>query len=230
MLYESAPSRRQTAPSLPIAFTLLTARSEVQPSRADFVTWVRTVSARTREVFSQCGVEVDVVQAQLAATDASWLRVRAATPASHGGVVPDGGDAEAFYLQAGERLTPEVTRLFSFARRELPPEVVTVVVVERIDYFVSQQPTRAAGLSFPAIAYRHPDDWPARNGVLVAAPYGRPGAVPGLPGPRLVAHELAHTVLNAPGHHAESDNLLSVLAGEKLTLEQCLALVAVLHR
>lgn len=192
-------------PKVRVALLVVTAHSDVSVDARAFQAWVDGVAARTGEVLSQCGVELDVVRAELVAVPSSDLIVTASEP-SEG---------------AGERLTPQVKRLLLFARRGLPDDTLAVVAVDQINYSVDQRPSVAGGLSFPSLAYTHPDDFPAHLGVLVGTAYGQCGQVPEPPAERTVAHELGHMLLNLPEHDDGAANLMSRMLGPELRAEQC---------
>ncbi|MBM4361071.1 MAG: hypothetical protein FJ104_00200 [Deltaproteobacteria bacterium] len=135
----------------------------------------------------------------------------------------------AFMLATGPSAVPpdpaeldaEVGALLRHARRGLPDRAITVVTVDRIEAYAAGELTVAGALAFTPTLYHHPDDFPARNGVLVGSVYRRCGAVPGRPSPRAVAHELGHMALDVNHHEEDTDNLMSRMLGRELTAEQC---------
>jgi hypothetical protein len=216
------------APAIPVAFTLMTSWAPDTPMPEALDAWAHHVTEDTRAVLAQCEVDIDVQRVQLAA--APSLIVQANALGSSGGIAPPGVDAARFNYEAGERLTPQVKKLFEFSRAGLRENVISIVVVDRIDYFVSGEKSGAGALSFPPLAYHHSDDFPARNGVLIGASYDSCGALPSLPTTRVVAHELGHMLLNGAQHDDDPSNLMSKVSGPKLRAEQCALLRANLSR
>lgn len=216
------------APAIPVAFTLMTAWAPDTPMPEALDAWAAHVTQETRAVFAQCEVGVDVQRVQLAA--APTLVVQATPPGSAGGLAPPGVDPARFNYEAGERLTPQVKKLFEFSRAGLQENVISIVVVDRIDMYVAGERSVAGALSFPPLAYHHTGDFPARNGVLVGAAYTRCGGLPSLPSPRVVAHELGHMVLNGAQHDDDPKNLMSKVSGPELRAAQCELLRANLAR
>lgn len=210
---------RAKAPAIPVAFTLLTSWAPDTPTPEALDAWAREVTNETRAVFAQCDVGLDVQRVQLAA--APSLVVQASPAGSAGGLAPPGVDPARFNYEAGARLTPEVKRLFDFSRVGLRENVVSVVVVDRIETSVDGERSVAGALSFPPLAYHHPRDFPARNGVLLGAAYTGCGGVPSLPAPRVVAHELGHMLLDGAQHDDDANNLMSKIAGPTLRPAQC---------
>lgn len=210
-----------TSPTLELGLLVTTAWSDTPPSRQAFDRWSGELLSATREVFGRCGVLVHVAHRELASVPAATLVVSANTPESWAGLAPEGEDAEQFNHALGERLTPEVSELFSFARRGLPDRALTITVVDQIHYYAARQRTRAGGLSFPPNVYHHRDDFPVRNGVLLSGTYTACGALPKQPPPRVVAHELGHMLLNQAHHEADSKNLMGPVSGPELTPAQC---------
>mgnify|MGYP001552371548 CR=1 FL=1 len=218
VLLRGAP-RPAKSPAIPVAFTLLTSWAPDTPTPEALEAWAANVTRETRAVFAQCEVDVEVQRVQLAA--APSLIVQANAAGSAGGIAPPGVDAAKFNYEAGERLTPEVKKLFEFSRAGLRENVISIVVLDRIDTFVAGEKSVAGALSFPPLAYHHTQDFPARNGVLLGAAYIGCGGLPSLPAPRVVAHELGHMVLNGAQHDDDANNLMSKVAGPTLRPEQC---------
>ncbi len=207
-----------------IALTVATAwpTSAKWTEQAALTAWVKRALAPTRRAFESCNIELDVVRAELAAVPSRLLTVVANGKNSWAGLAPEGEDPAAFNYDLGEKLTPEVTELFNFARRDLPNGTIGVVVIDRIDYYAAKKATVAGGLSFPPVVYHATEDFPARNGVLVATAYPKCGSLPSRLNDRVIAHELGHMLLDQPSHDTDPKNLMNPQMGGELREEQCL--------
>lgn len=175
---------------------------------------------RAATLLAPCALALRLETAQVVAAPPSLLDVEGNDPEAWGGTAPEGHeDPDAFNYALDERLAPEPTALFGYARNVLSPGAIAIVVVDRIVFWAAGSSEVVGGLAYPPVVYHHEDDHPERNGVLIAASYAGPGALPGRINGRTVAHELGHMLLDTAQHSSDDDNLMK--AGTALTEEQC---------
>lgn len=222
---DATPKRTQApdASRLRIALAVTTAwpRTGTWKHQDAFQQFVDRSIRDTRKIFDPCGVSLDVVRAELIAAPTRFLNIVANTPDSWAGLAPAGKDAAQFNYDLNERLVPDVAEVFGFARRGLPDGVISVVALDRIEYYAAKKRTVAGGLAFPPVLYHAENDFPARNGVLVASAYPTCGSLPARLNHRVIAHELGHMVLNLASHDPDPKNLMHSATGTALRKEQC---------
>lgn len=171
-------------------------------------------------ILAACELGLRVQAAAVVSAPAELLDVEGNEEGAWGGMAPEGEpDPDAFNHALNERLSPEPRALFEHARTSLSPGAIAIVVVDSITYWAGGEARLAGGLSFPPVVYHHEDDHPTRNGVLVAASYPGPGALPTRVNGLTIAHELGHMLLDTAQHSGPEDGLMQ--AGDALTAEQC---------
>lgn len=189
--------------------------------RDEAVAWFARVARETDEVLAPCGLALSIDLAEVIAVPAARLSLVGNAAGSWGGAAPEGEDPDAFNYALGERIPAPVAELFSFARRGAADGAIAVLFVDEIHYWTDQALARAGGLSYPPVVYHQPEDFPARNTVLVASGYGQCGGLPILPHPRVVAHELGHMLLDTGQHTADSEDLMSPMLGPVIAPQMC---------
>lgn len=193
--------------------------------RADATAAIESAVAGASEILSVCGLHLTVVDAGVVSVPSRLGMVAGNERGSWGGHPPDSvGDPDAFMYAQDERLTAEARELFGTVRDRLPDTAIAAFVVREIEYWIGQQREPPAGLSFPPVIYHAESDYPLRNSVLLSS-------TPFLPGELarwLLAHELAHMLLNTGAHVGEAENLMR--GGEAITPQQCATMRANLER
>lgn len=192
---------------------------ELDVSRVESL--LRGVVRETEETLAPCGLGVRVEHAEVTHVPASSLSLVANREGAWGGMAPEGEDADAFNHAQNEPLTEPVRRLMAHARRHLSPGAIAIVVVDELSYYAAGERRAASGVSFPPVIFHRAEDIPLRNGVLIGGAYGGCGRAPVAVGPRVVAHELGHMLLDTGTHDADPDNLMSATAGARVRPAQC---------
>ncbi len=173
------------------------------------------------QILAQCSVHTQIEVAQVVSVPARLLDIQGNTEGSWGGHPPPGTpNPELFNYQQNERLTDETRELFTYGKVHASRNAISVFTVRHITYYAEQTLTAAGGLSFPPNNYHQVDDYPLRNSVLLVPRYPACGALPAVPGPRTLAHELGHMLLNSGDHPTDRTNLMSGV-GTTLTVQQC---------
>jgi hypothetical protein len=172
------------------------------------------------DVLEQCGLHLEVQAAHVVGLPLDLLDIAGNREGSFGGHPPEGtADPDRFNYDRNERLTPQTRELFAYGKRFTHPNAIGAFTVRSIEYWTGDGRTAAGGLSFSPNAYHHPDDHPLRNSVLLVPRYPRTGALPEAPRSRVLAHELAHMLLNTGLHDPDLANLLG--SGDVLRADQC---------
>lgn len=180
------------------------------------------VDFANREVFAQCGIHVRLERAGVVALPKRLLSIRGNEEGSWGGHPPPGvEDSLGFLYDEEERLTADTRDLFGFGKLHTSPNTITAFTVDHITYFIGHDEVDAGGLSFPPVVYHHADDFPMRNSVLVIGGRRPAGGVPDAVSGHVLAHELAHMLLNSPLHGGEAGSLMGPAGGTGLDAEEC---------
>ncbi len=208
--------------SLPVAAGLFLT---VPPSRSPLIApavvsdRARRLLADANEILAQCGLHLAPEAVQVVTVPEHLIEVQGNELGSWGGhPPPDVGDPDTFTYDQNERLTAETRELFAYGKRHTSRNAIAVFVVEDIEYYIGEQRTPAAGLSFPPVSHHHADDYPLRNSVLARLTMRDSNRLPLADG-RVVAHELGHMLLDTGAHTGGLENLMT--NGAHLTPEQC---------
>ncbi|MGH7480520.1 MAG: hypothetical protein ACRELV_00065 [Longimicrobiales bacterium] len=229
LLAEFGPADIEYAPPDPgdsivdVAIFLGVAAPELKGDwRSRATTGVRdAVDFVNEQVFAQCALHVRLERAGVVGLPQRLLSIQGNERGSWGGHPPPGvDDSLRFVYDERERLTAETRELFTFGKRHSARSTIAAFTVDHITYYIGEDPTPARGLSFPPVVYHHSDDYPARNSVLIGElPRSANGVPEDIPGD-VLAHELAHMLLNSPLHDGAAENLMGS-GGLKLDAGQC---------
>jgi hypothetical protein len=213
----------KAAPTLQVRLVVATAWPDRALSfdRDDAVAWFSRIVNETAEALAPCGIALTVDRAEVIAVPEARLSIVGNKAGSWGGAAPEGSDPDAFNYTLDERIPASAAELFSFARRGAADGAIAVIFVDEIHYWTDRSLARAGGLSYPPVVYHQPEDFPARNVVLVASGYGKCGGLPIFPHPRVVAHELGHMLLDTGQHASDPEDLMSSMLGSTLTPQAC---------
>ncbi|GEM_PF-5042034 len=196
---------------------------------ADARSLVEAMVQDADDVLRQCSLHLEIEAAQVLGLPLELMDIEGNNEGSFGGHPPEGTpDPERFNYDQGERLTASTRELFAYGKRFTDPNAISAFTVRRIDYWTQEGRTPAGGLSFSPNSYHHPDDHPLRNSVLLAPRYRSFSPLPSPPDPEVLAHELAHMLLNSGLHDQAPENLMG--GGDELRPAQCSRMLEELDR
>lgn len=177
----------------------------------------------TNAILSQCNLRLHIEVAQLMVMPNRLMQIDGNLRGDWGGHPPGSAeDPQLFNYQENRRLTSETRELFEYGKQFASANAISIFNIDEIVYHINQTRHAARGLSFPPNSYHHPEDYPARNSVLVAeldAWHDFSATTSRLHTPFwVVAHEIGHMLLNNSLHEDEA-NLMG--SGMDLTQAQC---------